>query len=276
MKLELRGITKRFPGVVANDSVDLEVSSGEIIGLLGENGAGKSTLMNILYGLYSATEGDIVIDGQVMHFESPSDAIAAGIGMVHQHFMLVPVFSVVENVVLGDEPTRFGGVLNLRQGRTRLKEISDRYGLAVDPDAVIVGVHRALKPGGRFVGEFGGHGNVAAITVALLAVLARRGIDGAAISPWYFPTADAYGERLQSQGFDIQTIELIPRPTPLPTDMEGWLRTMAGPFFAALEKDDRAEALAETVRLLKPSLCDHRGNWTADYVRLRFHAQRTS
>ncbi|MDH3663556.1 MAG: methyltransferase domain-containing protein [Alphaproteobacteria bacterium] len=146
----------------------------------------------------------------------------------------------------------------------------------LDPDAVIAGVHRALKPYGRFVGEFGGHGNVAAITVALLATLAKRGIDGAANSLWYFPTTAAYRARLESAGFEVLSIELIPRPTPLPTDMEGWLRTMAGPFFAALEEADRSAALAETVRLLAPCLRDERGNWTADYVRLRFHAQRTS
>ena len=145
----------------------------------------------------------------------------------------------------------------------------------LDPDAVIAGVHRALEPGGRFVGEFGGHGNVAAITVAILAVLERRGIDGALISPWYFPTANAYRTRLEALGFEVGTIELIPRPTPLPTDMEGWLDTMAGPFFAALEADDRAAALSETARLLQPCLRDDQGCWTADYVRLRFEAKRT-
>src|SRR3954468_19375589 len=105
MELELRGITKRFPGVIANDDVNLTVHGGEVLALLGENGAGKSTLMNILYGLYHADEGEILIDGQPVHFTSPRDAIAAGIGMVHQHFMLVPVFTVAENVVLGVEPT---------------------------------------------------------------------------------------------------------------------------------------------------------------------------
>lgn len=99
MKLELRGITKRFPGVVANDQVNLVVEPGEVHGLLGENGAGKSTLMNILYGLYGADEGEILVDDKPLQLSSPADAIAAGIGMVHQHFMLVPVFSVAENIV---------------------------------------------------------------------------------------------------------------------------------------------------------------------------------
>ena len=149
MRLELRGITKRFPGVIANDSVNLDVAAGEIHALLGENGAGKSTLMNVLYGLYGADEGDIAIDGHVQDFDSPSDAIAAGIGMVHQHFQLVPVFSVVENVVLGDEPTKGFGVLNLRQGKKRLREISEQYGLSVDPDAIIedlpVGIQQRVE-----------------------------------------------------------------------------------------------------------------------------------
>ncbi|MBT8197758.1 MAG: ABC transporter ATP-binding protein [Acidimicrobiia bacterium] len=137
MELELRGITKRFPGVLANDSVDLTVRQGEILGLLGENGAGKTTLMNILYGLYSATEGEILVDGQPQQFSGPGDAIAAGIGMVHQHFMLVPVFTVTENVVLGVEPTLAGGVLDLKQARGDVERISAQYGLEVPPDAYI-------------------------------------------------------------------------------------------------------------------------------------------
>lgn len=140
------------------------------------------------------------------------------------------------------------------------------------PNAVIAGVFRALKRGGRFVGEFGGHGNVAAIVTALLAVLARRGIDGWARHPWYFPTVDDYGARLSAGGFTVRSIELIARPTPLPTGMEGWLDTFAGPFLRDLPSADRAAALSEAVRLLEPSLSDGKGRWTADYVRLRFDA----
>lgn len=150
MRLELRGITKRFPGVVANDAVSLSIESGEILGLLGENGAGKTTLMNILYGLYSADEGEILIDGAPVTFTGPGDAIAAGIGMVHQHFMLVPVFTVTENVVLGVEPTRGPfGTLDLASGRNRVVETSRQYRLDVDPDAVIedlpVGVQQRVE-----------------------------------------------------------------------------------------------------------------------------------
>ena len=106
MKLELRGITKRFGTLVANDHIDLVVEPGEIHALLGENGAGKSTLMNVLYGLYQADEGEILLDDEVQRFRGPGDAMAAGIGMVHQHFMLVPVFTVAENVMLGHEQTK--------------------------------------------------------------------------------------------------------------------------------------------------------------------------
>ncbi|MBK5229381.1 MAG: ATP-binding cassette domain-containing protein, partial [Actinobacteria bacterium] len=106
MKVELRGVTKRFPGVVANHDVNLTVSSGEVVALLGENGAGKSTLMNVLFGLYGATEGGIYVNDEKVEFSSPAAAIAAGIGMVHQHFMLIPVFNVIENVMLGLEETK--------------------------------------------------------------------------------------------------------------------------------------------------------------------------
>jgi simple sugar transport system ATP-binding protein len=149
LELELRGITKRFPGVLANDSVDLTVRSGEILGLLGENGAGKTTLMNVLYGLYSADEGEILIDGTPREFSDPGDAIAAGIGMVHQHFMLVPVFTVAENIVLGVEPTLVGGVLDFTKARRDVRSISEEYGLMVDPDAIIedipVGVQQRVE-----------------------------------------------------------------------------------------------------------------------------------
>jgi simple sugar transport system ATP-binding protein len=150
VELELRGITKRFPGVLANDSVNLRIRSGEILVLLGENGAGKTTLMNILYGLYSADEGEVLIDGTPVHFTGPGDAIAAGIGMVHQHFMLVPVFDVTENVVLGVEPTSGPvGRIDMREARNEVKEISARYGLDVDPEAIIedlpVGIQQRVE-----------------------------------------------------------------------------------------------------------------------------------
>jgi general nucleoside transport system ATP-binding protein len=137
LKLELRGITKRFGALVANDAIDLTVEAGEIHALLGENGAGKSTLMNVLYGLYTADEGQILLDDKAQNFNGPGDAMAAGIGMVHQHFMLIPVFTVAENVALGHEPTGFAGSLDMATARNRVKEISDRFGFNVDPDALI-------------------------------------------------------------------------------------------------------------------------------------------
>ena len=149
MKLELRGITKRFGSLVANDNIDLVVEPGEIHCLLGENGAGKSTLMNVLYGLYSADEGEVLLDDEVVHFAGPGDAMAAGIGMVHQHFMLVPVFTVAENVMLGHEPTRGAGRLDLESARAKVREIADRCGFHVDPDAVVedlpVGVQQRVE-----------------------------------------------------------------------------------------------------------------------------------
>lgn len=142
-----------------------------------------------------------------------------------------------------------------------------------DPDAVVAGVARALRPGGRFVAEMGGHGNVAAITVALLAVLARRGLDGMTAHPWFFPTPDAYRARLEGHGFRVERIELAPRPTPLPAGMSAWLDTFAEPFLKLLpEGGARAVAKEEVVELLAPALRDERGAWVADYVRLRFRA----
>ena len=149
MKLELRGITKRFGALVANDHIDLTVEPGEIHALLGENGAGKSTLMNVLYGLYQAEEGQILLDDEVQHFAGPGDAMGAGIGMVHQHFMLIPVFTVAENVMLGHESTQFGGRLDLEAARATVREISQRFGFDIDPDARIedlpVGVQQRVE-----------------------------------------------------------------------------------------------------------------------------------
>ena len=137
MRLELQGITKRFGSLVANDHIDLVIEPGQIHALLGENGAGKTTLMNVLYGLLHPDEGEILIDDRPVSFRSPGDAIKAGIGMVHQHFMLVPVFTVAENVTLGAEPTRGLGLLDRRRARREVRELSERYGLNVDPDAYV-------------------------------------------------------------------------------------------------------------------------------------------
>ena len=149
MNLELQGITKRFGSLVANDHIDLSIAPGRIHALLGENGAGKTTLMNILYGLTQPDEGAIVVDGKPVVFQSPKDALKAGIGMVHQHFMLVPVFTVAENVTLGMEQTRAGGLLDRRRMRRKVRELSERYGMRVDPDANIedlpVGVQQRVE-----------------------------------------------------------------------------------------------------------------------------------
>ncbi len=143
-----------------------------------------------------------------------------------------------------------------------------------DPDAVISGVHRALKPGGRFAAEMGGHGCVAAITVALCATLQERGIPNpAGLIPWYFPTTDEYRARLERAGFHVQSIALIPRPTQLPTGMRGWLDTFAIPFAKSLPENERDEFLNEATEKLRPVLCDAQGRWTADYMRLRFLAK---
>ncbi len=140
------------------------------------------------------------------------------------------------------------------------------------PGDVVAGVGRALRPGGRFVAEFGGMGNVAAITTALRAVLDAAGIDALALRPWYFPSPDEHAARLEQHGFEVATIELIPRPTALPTGMAGWLETFAEPFLRHAPAAERAGLLARAVNLLEPALCDGAGNWTADYVRLRFKA----
>ncbi|MFZ0137956.1 MAG: methyltransferase domain-containing protein [Candidatus Sulfotelmatobacter sp.] len=142
-----------------------------------------------------------------------------------------------------------------------------------DPDAPVVGAFRALVAGGRFVGELGGHGCVGAITVALVATLERRGIrDAVSLIPWYFPTVDEYEVRLRRAGFVPRSVQLLSRPTPLPTGMRGWLETFVNPFCAALAPSERDDFLDEVTALLKPVLCDSQGHWTADYMRLRFAA----
>src|SRR6266566_6629762 len=135
--LELRGITKQFPGVLANDHVDYDVRRGEVHALLGENRAGKSTLMNVLYGLYQPDEGEIRIKGEPVRFHSPKDAIEKGIGMVHQHFMLIPVMTVTENIILATEPTRAGVMLDYGAARRRVLDLSKTFNFAIDPGARI-------------------------------------------------------------------------------------------------------------------------------------------
>jgi simple sugar transport system ATP-binding protein len=142
--LELKGITKRFPGVVANDHVDFELAKGEVHALLGENGAGKSTLMNILYGLYHPDEGEVRLNGQHVTIDSPRAAIDLGIGMVHQHFMLIPVMTVAENIVLGVEP-HSGPFLDIDGAEKRVRELSERFGLAVRPDARIESISVGMQ-----------------------------------------------------------------------------------------------------------------------------------
>jgi trans-aconitate methyltransferase len=142
------------------------------------------------------------------------------------------------------------------------------------PDQVIDGVWQSLKPEGRFVGEFGGYGNVSTIEAALHTALKKRGIDPDTLNPWYFPTVEAYQARLEARGFSVNKIVLIPRPTPLPTDIRGWLSTFANPFMAAIEISKRDAFLQEVVASLKPALCDVSGQWFADYVRLRFSASK--
>jgi ABC-type uncharacterized transport system ATPase subunit len=142
--LELRGITKRFPGVVANDRVDFELARGEVHALLGENGAGKSTLMNILYGLYHPDDGEIRLEGKAVRIGSPRDAIDLGIGMVHQHFMLIPVMTVAENIVLATEPTK-GPFLDLARAERRVSELSSQFGLAVRPEARVASISVGMQ-----------------------------------------------------------------------------------------------------------------------------------
>ena len=142
--LELRGITKRFPGVVANDHVDFELAKGEVHALLGENGAGKSTLMNILYGLYHPDEGEIRLEGKPVQIGSPRDAIDLGIGMVHQHFMLIPVMTVAENIVLAVEPTK-GPLLDVDTAEERVRELSAQFGLAVRPEARVASISVGMQ-----------------------------------------------------------------------------------------------------------------------------------
>ncbi len=142
--LEMKNIVKRFPRVLANNNINIKLHEGEILALLGENGAGKSTLMNVLYGLYRPTSGQIFLDGKEVVFQSPKDAITQGLGMVHQHFMLVDNLTVTENIILGNEPGK-GGVIDYKTARAEVKALSEKYHLGVDPDAVIENISVGLQ-----------------------------------------------------------------------------------------------------------------------------------
>ena len=149
MRLELRGITKRFGSLTANDDISITVEPGQIHSLLGENGAGKSTLMNVLFGLLHPDEGEIVIDGEVTKFANSGEAVRRGLGMVHQHFMLVPVFSVTENVVLGFEPTKSLNRVDYKKATDDIRRVSKEFNLEVDPDAIVenlsVGIQQRVE-----------------------------------------------------------------------------------------------------------------------------------
>ncbi len=144
------------------------------------------------------------------------------------------------------------------------------------PELVIAGVARALKPHGRFVGELGGHGNVAAIATAMRAVGKTRGGDPEKVAPWFFPSVEEYRRLLEKGGFRVDSMVLVPRPTPLEIGMDGWLKTFGRSFFEQFEEPERSEVLAEVMDLLRPSLCDADGIWTADHIRLRFAATRAA
>lgn len=143
----------------------------------------------------------------------------------------------------------------------------------LEPDRVVAGVRRALKAGGRFVAEMGGHGNVDLVTAALVAALDRRGVDGRAAVPWYFPTPGGHRARLEGHGFTVDAIELIPRPTPIPGELAAWLETFGDNFFRQLPEAARPAMMAEVTEALRPALADADGKWTVDYVRLRFAAR---
>ncbi len=177
------------------------------------------------------------------------------------------VASGLDARVMSGEALEFSGVFDAVFSNAALHWMRDA-------DAVIAGVWRALVPGGRFVGEMGGAGNVARICAALVAALDRRGFDGCAAIPWYFPTVEDYRARLERRGFAVRSIALIRRPTPLPGDMAGWLETFAESFTRALPPAEASAYIAEVVEALRPALRDAEGRWTADYVRLRFAATK--
>lgn len=205
--------------------------------------------------------GDGVLTAKIKDLGCDVVGIDASVAMVEATQNLGITAQVMSGESLGFEPASFDAVFT-----------NAALHWMKNAEAVIAGVYRILKPGGRFVGEFGGYGNVATIETAIAAALSNRDIH--VESPWFFPHPEAYGNMLNAHGFTVTSMALIPRPTPLPGDVGGWLETFAQPYTATLPPSDRPAFIAELVEVLRPSLCDKDENWTADYVRLRFSATK--
>jgi len=267
--LVVSNLAKFFGEQLLFEGVSVQFNVGERYGVVGANGSGKSTLLRILAGQEPPSEGSVSMPKR------------ARLGVLEQDHFRYEQNRIIDVVMMGNEELWAAMV-----EKEHLLERADQEFDAVfsnaalhwmtEPDRVVDGVRRALRPGGRFVGEMGGAGNVARIRAALVAALDRRGLDGAAAVPWYFPSPEDYRASLEAHGFTVTDMMLIDRPTPLPGEMADWLSTFAEAFILRLPAAERAAYVEEVVAALRPHLCDAEGRWTADYVRLRFRAVRPS